>query len=95
MRDPALQRLLRTRFRPTNRITMLAASAESRFTVRMDDYARRTAVRDRGERAEAREFADVYVLAQRYGKELLLARAAAVDAGFDPAILASMLRTQC
>ena len=45
------------------------------------------------DRAEARDFADVYVLAQRYGKELLLARAAAVDAGFDPAVLASMLRT--
>jgi hypothetical protein len=45
------------------------------------------------DRAEARDFADVYVLAQRYDKELLLARAAAVDAGFDPAILASMLRT--
>jgi hypothetical protein len=45
------------------------------------------------DRAEARDFADVYVLAQRYGKELLLARAAAIDAGFDPAVLASMLRT--
>lgn len=45
------------------------------------------------DRAEARDFADVYILAQHYGTRLLLARAAAVDAGFDVTILVSMLRT--
>jgi hypothetical protein len=34
-------------------------------------------------RAEARDFADVYDLAERYGREQLLAWAAADDAGFD------------
>jgi hypothetical protein len=45
------------------------------------------------DRAEARDFADVYILAQRYTKPLLLARAAEVDSGFDLAILADMLDT--
>jgi Nucleotidyl transferase AbiEii toxin, Type IV TA system len=45
------------------------------------------------DRAEARDFADVYVFVRRYGKELLLGRAAEVDAGFDRAILGSMLAT--
>lgn len=44
------------------------------------------------DRAEARDFTDVHTLAQRYGKELLLARAAEVDMGFDVAIFAQMLR---
>ena len=45
------------------------------------------------DRAEARDFADVYVLAQRFGRELLLARAAEIDLGFDHRVLASMMRT--
>lgn len=44
-------------------------------------------------RAEARDFADVYVLAKRFGTEALLEQARALDAGFDPAVLAQMLRT--
>ncbi|MGH3260694.1 MAG: nucleotidyl transferase AbiEii/AbiGii toxin family protein, partial [Trebonia sp.] len=43
------------------------------------------------DRAEARDFADVYVLSHRYDKETLLARAAEVDIGFDLAVFASML----
>lgn len=45
------------------------------------------------DRAEARDFADVFVLAKRYSKALLLARAAEVDAGFDLAVFADMLGT--
>lgn len=44
-------------------------------------------------RAEARDFADVYVLAQRFGKAELLAQAAALDAGFDTTVLAQMMGT--
>ena len=36
-------------------------------------------------RAEARDFADVYVLAQRFDRTTLLARAHEVDPGFDQA----------
>jgi hypothetical protein len=43
------------------------------------------------DRAEARDFADVFVLAQRYPKDLLIHRAAEVDAGFDPIVLGTML----
>lgn len=43
------------------------------------------------DRAEARDFADVYVLAQRYSKPLLLSRAAEVDAGFSTDVFADML----
>jgi hypothetical protein len=43
------------------------------------------------DRAAARDFADVYVLAQRYGRDLLLDRAAAVDLGFDRGQLAGMM----
>jgi hypothetical protein len=42
------------------------------------------------DRAEARDFADVYVLAQRYDKSELLAWAAEVDAGFSPHVFADM-----
>lgn len=42
-------------------------------------------------RAEARDFADVYDLAERYGREQLLAWAAADDASFDQQIFASTL----
>jgi hypothetical protein len=45
------------------------------------------------DRAEARDFVDVYRLAQRFSADLLLARAAELDAGFDSAIFADMLAT--
>jgi hypothetical protein len=45
------------------------------------------------DRAEARDFADVYVLARRYDKDLLLAQASEIDIGFDPAVFAEMLHT--
>jgi hypothetical protein len=45
------------------------------------------------DRAEARDFVDVYTLAQRYTKPLLLARAAGIDGGFDLTIFADMLDT--
>jgi Nucleotidyl transferase AbiEii toxin, Type IV TA system len=44
-------------------------------------------------RAEARDFADVYDLARRYGRVQLVTWAAADDSGFDPHIFASMLAT--
>lgn len=44
-------------------------------------------------RAEARDFADVYKLAQRFGKERLIEQARALDAGFDLDVLDEMLRT--
>ena len=43
------------------------------------------------DRAEARDFADVYVLAARYGTGRLLQLAATVDRGFDIAVFATML----
>jgi hypothetical protein len=45
------------------------------------------------DRAAARDFADVYVLARRFGKDTLLTRATQIDAGFDRAVLATMLAT--
>ena len=45
------------------------------------------------DRAAARDFADVYVLAHRFGKDVLLARAARIDAGFDSRVLADMIAT--
>lgn len=44
-------------------------------------------------RAEARDFADVFVLAQRFGERALLDQAARIDAGFDERVLAEMLKT--
>lgn len=44
-------------------------------------------------RAEARDFADVFLLAQRYGSNALLEQAAALDAGFDTNVLAQMMGT--
>jgi hypothetical protein len=44
-------------------------------------------------RAEARDFADVFVLAQHFGRAMLLERAAEVDLGFDHSVLAEMMRT--
>jgi hypothetical protein len=43
------------------------------------------------DRAEARDFADVFILAQHYSKDLLIRRATDVDAGFDPVVLATMM----
>src|SRR5689334_14376905 len=45
------------------------------------------------DRAAARDFADVYVLVHRFGKDVLLARAAQIDAGFDANVLADMIVT--
>jgi len=45
------------------------------------------------DRAAARDFVDVYLLAQRFGKEALLARAAQIDAGFNTTTLADMTAT--
>lgn len=44
-------------------------------------------------RAEARDFADVYVLTQRFGRAALIEQAQMVDAGFDLSVLAQMFRT--
>lgn len=44
-------------------------------------------------RAEARDFADVYVLTGRFDKQLLLANAERIDPGFDRRVLAQMLAT--
>jgi len=43
------------------------------------------------DRAAARDFADVYVLTRLFGKDVLLARAAQIDAGFDVRVLADMI----
>jgi predicted nucleotidyltransferase component of viral defense system len=45
------------------------------------------------DRAAARDFADVYVLARLFGKDVLLARAAQIDAGFNVRVLADMIAT--
>ena len=45
------------------------------------------------DRAEARDFADVFVLAQRFGKEVLMQRAGEVDLGFDRDVLSAMMLT--
>jgi Nucleotidyl transferase AbiEii toxin, Type IV TA system len=45
------------------------------------------------DRAEARDFADVYVLADRFGKDALLIEASAADPGFDEQVLAQMMTT--
>lgn len=44
-------------------------------------------------RAEARDFADVYVLAQRFGREALIFEAASADPGFNITVLAQMMTT--
>jgi Phage integrase family len=41
----------------------------------------------------ARDFADIYILARRFGKDVLLARAAQIDAGFDVRVLADIIAT--
>jgi predicted nucleotidyltransferase component of viral defense system len=45
------------------------------------------------DRAAARDFADVYVLARRFGKDVMVARATQIDAGFDTKVLADMIAT--
>jgi nucleotidyltransferase AbiEii toxin of type IV toxin-antitoxin system len=44
-------------------------------------------------RAEARDFADVYVLAERFGTQALIEEAEVLDAGFDLDVLAQMIGT--
>ncbi|WP_244927925.1 nucleotidyl transferase AbiEii/AbiGii toxin family protein [Nocardioides sp. W7] len=44
-------------------------------------------------RAEARDFADVYVLADRFGTQALIEEAQTLDAGFDLEVLAQMIGT--
>lgn len=44
-------------------------------------------------RAEARDFADVFVLAERFGKEALLEQSQALDGGFDSTVLSQMMST--
>ncbi len=45
------------------------------------------------DRAEARDFVDVYGLVKRYGPDVLLNRAAEVDRGFSLDVFVQMLRT--
>jgi predicted nucleotidyltransferase component of viral defense system len=45
------------------------------------------------DRAAARDFSDVYVLVQRFGRAVLLERAAEVDGGFDHRLLVDMFRS--
>jgi hypothetical protein len=45
------------------------------------------------DRAAARDFADVFVLARTFGKDVMLARAAQIDAGFDIKVFADMIAT--
>ena len=45
------------------------------------------------DRAEARDFADVFVLARRFDLDLMLARAGEVEQGLDRLVLASMIRS--
>lgn len=45
------------------------------------------------ERAEARDFTDVYLLARRYSRKQLVKEAKLIDPGFEPAVLAQMLAT--
>jgi hypothetical protein len=43
------------------------------------------------DRAQARDFANVYVLADRFGEDALLIEASAADPGFDEQVLAQMM----
>ena len=45
------------------------------------------------DRAQARDFVDVYALVGRFGAKTLLERAGEVDLGFDRGVLAAMIRT--
>ena len=42
------------------------------------------------DRAAARDFADIYILARRFGEDALITRATQIDAGFDTKVLADM-----
>lgn len=44
-------------------------------------------------RAEARDFADTYLLVERFGKDAQLEQAESLDAGFDRQVLAQMMGT--
>ncbi|HET6562213.1 MAG TPA: nucleotidyl transferase AbiEii/AbiGii toxin family protein [Marmoricola sp.] len=44
-------------------------------------------------RAEARDFADAFLLARRFGKGALLEAAGSLDAAFDRTVLAQMMGT--
>ena len=44
-------------------------------------------------RAEARDFADVFMVSRTFGKPALLAKAAEIDSGFDKRVLAEMFGT--
>lgn len=44
-------------------------------------------------RAEARDFADVFELARRFDRRLILDRATEVDLGIEPGMLATMMKT--
>lgn len=44
-------------------------------------------------RAEARDFADIFVLARRFSKDAMLGEAERLDPGFDRAVLAQMVTT--
>jgi len=45
------------------------------------------------DRAEARDFADVFVLAQHFSKELLLVRASEIEISLNVDVLAQMMRS--
>jgi predicted nucleotidyltransferase component of viral defense system len=45
------------------------------------------------DRAEARDVADVFVLARHFSRELMLTRATEIDLGLDLTVLAAMMRT--
>lgn len=45
------------------------------------------------DRAAARDFADVYVLARRFGKDALITRVTRIDSGFDTKVLADTMVT--
>jgi len=73
------------------------AAQRRRLTRSLKDYSAKNRLRIEllapFDRAAARDFADVYVLAHRFGKEVLLARAAQIDSGFDAKVLAGMFAT--
>jgi predicted nucleotidyltransferase component of viral defense system len=69
---------------------MPASASFAGPTFRLEELAGRKVVA-LFDRAEARDFADVFALAQRYPKDLLIRKATEVDAGFDHLVLATML----
>jgi hypothetical protein len=71
---------------------LAARAGTSRTTFDPEELAGRTLVA-LFSRAEARDLADVYALAQRFDRTTLLARAHEVDPGFDHVVLADMMGT--